>query len=55
MKNSRKRTVTLDGRHVAYTTRESRSSKQCRVRVGPEGVEVIVPGGAEVLIEQVGL
>jgi len=41
----KKRTLTLDGQRIEYTTRVSSSSKQCRVRVGPSGVEVIVPGG----------
>ena len=52
--NRRKRPVKLGGRHVAYTTHESRSSKQCRVRVGPGGVEVIVPAGESVQLGRVG-
>ncbi len=36
-------TVVLDGRRVEYSIRVSAQSKRVRVRVGPSGVEVILP------------
>lgn len=38
-----RRTLMLDGRRVEYTIRISTRSKHARVRIGPSGVEVVLP------------
>ena len=38
-----RQTVVLDGRRVEYTIRVSAQAKRARVRVGPSGVEVVLP------------
>lgn len=40
-----RRTLELGGRRVEYTVRFSAQAKRVRVRVGPAGVEVVVPAG----------
>jgi predicted metal-dependent hydrolase len=40
-------TVELSGRSVPYTVTISRTAKRCRVRVGPAGIEVVLPRNAK--------
>lgn len=39
-------TILFEGRRVKFSLRESATAQQCRVRIGPAGVSVIVPVGS---------
>lgn len=43
MKSGRQHQIRLRGRHIAYHVVRSRAARKLRVRVGPNGVEVVQP------------
>jgi predicted metal-dependent hydrolase len=45
MKNAKEHQIQLSGRQVTYRLRSSTTARKLRVRVGPNGVEVVQPQG----------